>query len=267
MFDPIASNNRSEGRKKRMDRRLAQCSWPKLTPKYIRALREAVDFILQRYKVSGIIASGTIIRGNPDPASDLDIYVIHKDSYRQRIQKYFNSVPAEIFVNPPEAIESYFVEEHVSRKPLTAHMLATGYVILDLDPIVAELQKKAKAHLSKPPDAPKDLTMRRYGIALLYEDAVDIALKDPSTAQMILGWAVLDMLNYTFIQTGKFIPRHKNLLKELALFDPRTAEIAQHFYQEPKFETRLKLAGEIADRTIGERGFFEWDAPPEEFER
>jgi predicted nucleotidyltransferase len=246
-----------------MDQRLAQCSWPKLPNKYNRALREAVAFILDGFTVSGIVASGTIIRGYPDPASDLDIYVIHRGSFRQRLQKYFNNIPAEIFVNPPAAIESYFVEEQASRKPLTAHMLATGFVILSLDPIVAELQNKAKAYLSQPPQAPNDLTMHRYGIALLYEDAVDIGMRDPSTAQMILCRAVSEMLNFCFIRAGKFIPRHKNLLNELATVDLQTAELARSFFQAPRFETRLDLAGEIADQTIGERGFFEWEASRE----
>ena len=73
------------------------------------------------------------------------------------------------------------------------------------------------------------------------------------------------MLHYFFIQTGKFIPRNKNLLNELALFDPRTADLARSYYQSTGFETRLDLAGEIADRTIGERGFFEWETSPEVF--
>ncbi len=70
----------------------------------------------------GIIVAGTHISGNPDPTSDLDIYVIHAHPQRQRIQKRFKGVPAEIFVNPPAAIRRYFAEE--VRRPSTAHMLA-----------------------------------------------------------------------------------------------------------------------------------------------
>ena len=142
-----------------MNELLGRCNWPELAEKYDTALRDAVEFIPERYTVSGIIVSGTIIRGAPDPASDLDIYVIHQQPFRQRLQKFFNQVPAEIFVNPPSAVERYFVEEQASRRPLTAHMLATGFVILNLDPVIDELRQKAASLLTQPPAAPDDLTM------------------------------------------------------------------------------------------------------------
>ena len=89
---------------------LAECNWPKLAEKYDIALRMAINYILENYKPIGIIASGTIICGTPDKSSDLDIYVIHNESFRQRLQKYFNGVPAEIFINPPFQVESMCVK-------------------------------------------------------------------------------------------------------------------------------------------------------------
>lgn len=246
-----------------MDNPLRRCSWPPLAEKYDLALREAVNLILERFPVCGIVASGTIIRGNPDPSSDLDIYVIHREPFRQRIQKFFNGVPAEIFVNPPSAIEKYFVEEQASRRPLTAHMLATGHVVLELDPEVKTLQEKARKWISSPPEKPKDLTMARYGAALFYEDAVDIAPRDPDTARMLLCRAVSDMLSFCFSSDGRFLPRHKDLLRELDALDSETAALAREFYGTSQIEAQLELAGQIADRTVGARGFFEWEMPPE----
>jgi hypothetical protein len=242
---------------------LSNCNWPELSLKYGLALREAIEFILSQYPVSGIIASGTIIRGNPDQHSDLDIYVIHQEDFRQRVQKFFNGTPAEIFVNPPHAIEGYFEEEQASRRPLTAHMLATGFVILNLHPVVDELIQQAKILLSNPPAAPKDLTFQRYLIACLLEDAVDIFERDPEASKMIAYRAVGDMLNFRFIQAGLFIPRQKSLLEEIGKLDMEIAHLARRFFQEPNPSKKIELAGEIADQTIGARGFFEWDKPPE----
>lgn len=240
-----------------------QCNWPELPDKFDRALREAVNFVLGHFAVFGIVVSGTIIRGNPDPSSDLDIYVIHQEPFRQRLQRFFNDVPAEIFVNPPSAIERYFVEEQASRRPLTAHMLATGFVILELDPVVSTLRTKAKELLSRPPSEPEDLTMPRYGIALLYEDAIDVAMRDRATAQMLVCRAVSEMLNFCFTRSGLFIPRHKDLLGELGVLDPETTKVARKFFEASSLELKLDLAGRIADRTIGARGFFEWETCPE----
>ena len=245
---------------------LNQCEWPELPDESDKALRDAVSYVLDHFSVAGIVASGTIIRGNPDPASDLDIYVIHRGSFRQRVQRFFSGVPVEIFVNPPSAIEKYFAEEHASRRPLTAHMLATGFVILELEPIVGHLRAKAREYLSRPPGKPDSptITMARYGIALLYEDAVDVAGRDPVTAHMLLCRATTEMLNFCFTQSGRFLPRHKDLLKELAGLDSETADLARRFYATSSIESKLALGGRIADRTIGARGFFEWETPPED---
>lgn len=246
-----------------MDDLLAQCKWPALSERHDIALRAAVEFILENHTVAGIIASGTIIRGNPDPTSDLDIYVIHMGPYRQRVQRFFNDIPTEIFINPPRAIHGYFEDEQATRNPITAHMLATGFVILNLDPVVNELREQAKSLLSQPPAAPEDMTTKRYMIALLYEDALDIVETDPVSATMILNQVVAEMLRYCFIRAGCFIPRKKSLLTELAGIDAGTADLARRFYLAPSFETRVALAGLIADRTVEARGFFEWENPPE----
>ena len=247
-----------------MDDIQAKCNWPELPEKYDVALRKAVEFILENHTVLGIIASGTILRGNPDPSSDLDIYVIHAHPFRQRLQKYFNGIPAEIFVNPPKAVEAYFEEEQADRKPLTAHMLSTGFVILDLDPVIGELVHKAENLLSQPPAAPENLTYQRYSLASIFEDAEDVVERDPETAEMIVYRAVGEMLNFCFIEAGEFIPRQKSLLAELAGLDAKAAELALSFYRASSLGEKMILAGKIADQTVGERGFFEWEMPRNE---
>jgi hypothetical protein len=230
------------------------CSYPVLPAPYADALREAVDYVLARYtSVVGLIASGTIIRGKPDPSSDLDIYVLHRDAYRQRVQKLFNGVPAEIFVNPPRMVERYFEEEERAGKPITAHMVGTGFLILQADPVVDELRRKAKGILSTLPPVPKDLTVPRYMIASLFEDAVDVIRRDPATAEMILCAAVDQMLRHAFTKSGRYIPRTKDLLRELAA----------RFYGARCTRRRLRIGGLIADRVIGARGFFEWETKPD----
>jgi predicted nucleotidyltransferase len=135
--------------------------------------REAVQFILKRFDVLGIVAAGTIVRGSPAATSDLDIYVIQRPPFRQRVQKFFNGIPTEIFVNPPAMIEKYFIEERAARRPLTAHMLATGFVVLELDPVIGQLRQRAAEVLAdSPADNPENFTMARYLAAALYEDAL-----------------------------------------------------------------------------------------------
>jgi predicted nucleotidyltransferase len=240
------------------------CRWPALDEPYHTALREAVTFILDRFDPLGIVTSGTILRGNPGPSSDLDLYVIHALPQRQRLQRWFNGVPAEIFVNPPGQVEHYFEEERREARPISAHILATGFVILNCDPVIDVLRERARVVLRLPPDpTPEHLLWMRYMLATQVEDALDIAADDLPGAILILSLAVHGMLRYAFWQANRHLPRDKDLLTALADLDPALAALGRAFYTDIDSTTRLDAALQIADRTIQTRGFFEWESEPE----
>ncbi len=168
---------------------IADCSWPPLPDRYLSALKGAVAFVLGEFpQVVGLVAAGSIVRGCPDPASDLDLCVIHRADFRQRVQAFFCGVPAEIFVNPPRAIEGYFREEARDARPLTAHMLATGHLVAVSDPVVTELLDQARTRLAQLPAAPADLTQARYMLATMLEDAVDVSARDRLTSTQRNLW-------------------------------------------------------------------------------
>ncbi|MCB8917936.1 MAG: nucleotidyltransferase domain-containing protein [Ardenticatenaceae bacterium] len=240
--------------------------WPALNPPYDGALRQAVQFILDRFDpdILGIVVSGSIIRGNPNATSDLDIYVLRDRPERQRLQRLFNGVPAEIFVNPPAQVWRYLAAEQAEGRPVTAHMLATGIAVLQRHPVVAQLQEKAEALLAtRPGPSPQALTMARYTAATTYEDATDVASQDPATAAMLMSQAVCQMLDYYFLAHGQLRPRAKELLATLAGQDPEAGALASAYWQTGDFAQQMALAQQLADRILGVRGFFEWETEPE----
>ena len=81
------------------DPRLA---FPSLPARYHDALKAAATYIVNTYHPQGLVACGSIIRGSPGPNSDLDLYVIHDQPWRQRVQRWFEGIPTELFINPPE---------------------------------------------------------------------------------------------------------------------------------------------------------------------
>jgi predicted nucleotidyltransferase len=244
---------------------LSVCHWPNLDEPYASALKQAVAFILNRFQPTGIIASGSILRGNPGPSSDLDIYVIHSQTWRQRLQKFFNGVPAEIFVNPEKQILSYFNEDQRDGRLITAHMVSTGVVILDRDPVIKHVRDKAKEYLAVGIRLDEShLTAMRYMRASQIEDGMDVANADPATALMFFNQAVPDILAYRFLKDHQAIPRSKELLRQLALIDPELASMADQFYMEPEPGERIRLAQTIARLSMGTDGFFEWESQPEE---
>ncbi len=241
------------------------CSWPDMQEPYLGALKAATTHVLSTFPTTaGVIAAGTIVRGVANRLSDIDLYVIHHACFRQRIQKYFNDVPFEIFVNPPDMVRKYFKEEIVSGRLITAHMLATGFVILQADSAVSDLRQEAETILHSDREKPGDLTFPRYITASILEDALDVSDSDPATARFILNHAVEQMVWHVFNKAGRFLPRMKDVLKELKVLDEELGQLADKYYSEGSLHEQLDLAGQLADRIIEARGFFEWESDPEE---
>lgn len=240
---------------------IRECSWPRLEEPFATALRHAVEFIFEEVEPVGIIASGTIIRGAAHRTSDLDVCVVHLGPFRRRIQRFFENVPAEIFINPPATIRAYFAEEDRDGRRVTAHMLATGVVVFQSDPVVEELRTEAARWLAKKTSLSDfERVSTRYTIASRLEDALDVLDTDAATATMLLSDAVLAMLEYLCKAQHGQIPRRKDLLAHVAIEHADVASRAVEFFGANEPALRGRLALEIADRTIGARGFFEWDS-------
>lgn len=238
--------------------------FPVLPRKYDRALREAVRYIQHRFKPTAIIAAGTIIRGTPNRNSDLDLWVIHRKPFRQRVQKWFGGVPAEIFVNTPAAVLDHLVDERKERRPVAAHMMVNGHVVLDREPQLKTLMGMARSSMRRMPARPSrcELTEDRYLAGSLYEDALDLAGSDPAACQVILSRAVYEMLHAAVKRARRYVPRDKDLLAVTTDVDAGLGRLARAFFTAETLKDRLSVCRRIADRAIQCRGFIEWESTP-----
>jgi predicted nucleotidyltransferase len=227
-------------------------------------LRAAVRFIFTEVDPVGIVATGTIVRGEGQPNSDLDIYVVHLAPFRRRVQHFFEGVPTEIFINPPSAVRAYFVDEDRDGRRLTAHMLATGVVLFRSDPVVDDLRTEAREWLARHVVISETERIHtRYAIATRLEDGLDIAGTDDVTATMVLTDAVIAMLEYACRVHDGQIPRRKDLIAVVGARAPKVARLAAAFCRAATVTERVEKALQLADQVIGARGFFPWDSGPE----
>jgi hypothetical protein len=144
-------------------------------------------------------------------------------------------------------------------------MLANGAVLLDRHPLTAELIAEARSWLATLPNLSNtQLTMRRYLAADAFENAQDIALRDPANSSLILHHAVRAMIDYRFLAANRPLPRAKWTLAALTELDPMLGDLARRYYDAATHSMRLALAEQIAARTIQATGFFEWETPLEE---
>lgn len=239
-------------------------TWPVLRPPYDDALEQALEYVRDRFTPIGVIAAGTVVRGVPDESSDLDLVVIHTSAYRQRVQRRFSGVPAEIFVQSPPVARQTMEREFASGRPVLAHMIGTGRVLFRAHADVDALVERARELLAQGPAHDEAALQRqRYAAATRYEDAEDRADGDPETARMILMHAVAEMLRYHVLAAGTFVPRDKDLLAGVDMIDPETAALSRRLLRSGNLDEQRELARRLADRTIGVRGFFEWESEPE----
>jgi hypothetical protein len=246
---------------------LARCTWPALPDRYAGALREAVALVFNEVVPQGIVATGTIVRGTPHDSSDLDLYVVHGAPLRRRVQRFFGAptlgapVPTEIFINSPDAVRRYFVEEHAGGAPITAHMLATGSVVFADGPVLADLRDEALAWLARRSHPSDEAALRaRYGAATRFEDSADVADADPETGTMLQARAVIAMLELWCHRELGVVPRGKDLLARVESHDRALGVLARRVFSDAALSERRAAAAQVADRTIGTRGFFEWDS-------
>lgn len=237
---------------------------PHLSEPYESALQAALEYIHTRYAPTGILVSGTIIRGNPHPASDLDFVVVHPHHWRQRTQRWFGDVPAEMFVNPPFELERAMHRDAASGRPIMPHMLATGVILHDSDNNLHGLQQMAEELLAKGPTCtPEHLVQQRYFIGTWLEDAVDIASTDPDLASAFITDALLSSVRLMFLNDGQWIPRQKLLLSEFERRHPEWGHIVRESLRCASVAEQLELAAPLIQHVAGATGFFEWESAPQ----
>ena len=236
-----------------------------MTPDQIMAINMALDWINANYEVVGIVVSGSIIRGNGNANSDLDIYVIHNSPFRQGVQKFFNGTPCEIFINNIEHINSYFDEECRDNRPTTAHMLSTGVIYQGVEtPEIISLVEKANTYATKPATVDdRKIMFARYDIALLFEDATDLYQTDSATALYFLNKAVDALISFAFPKYQMPMPRPKERLAFLKQKDPVIGKLTEDYFLKTDVSEKHSIAGTLITKLIGHTGFFEWETEQE----
>ena len=231
---------------------------------YTLAMDQALAWIKANHEPTGILVSGSIIRGNPDASSDFDIYVIHDQAFRQRIQKRFNGVPCEIFINNAAQVLNYFKDEMRNNRPVTANMIATGRLVLgENDPHIMALVEDAKhyAYLANSL-TDEQATFQKYAIATLFEDATDTIVSNPSTSLYILEKAIAQSIEFLFAARQQPLPRIKERLNTLASLEPAIGSLVKQYYQATDIMKKYELAKLIVLNVTENLGFFEWSTTP-----
>lgn len=234
----------------------------KISPQHQQALEQAVAWIYKNSEPVGILVSGSIIRGNPNPSSDLDFAILHDQPWRQRRQRWFNRIPTEMFFNTEPWLTYETLTNTFDGRAIMAHMLSTGIILHDTNGRLQSLQNRATTLLQNGPNlTAATLQRERYSAASLVEDAIDFGSSASLDAYQSRATAVVALVRYFFLQHNQFLPRAKERLQLLKAIDPTLAQLlGDALMSTTTAEVANTALQEAALRILNEVGFFEWDS-------
>lgn len=198
------------------------------------ALSAARKCIATRFKgASHLFVAGSIMRGEGNAFSDIDLVVIYPKLERAWRESFvLDGFPIEAFVQDPETL-AYFMEKDAGRGvPSIIDMVANGVILGDALDHAATMQQRARQVLAAGPrplaGAPYDAM--RYILSDLAEDlraerpANEIAAIAAQLYPRLIDLMLLGRNRWT--GNGKWGPR---LLQR---FDPQLAEIAAEAFRD-----------------------------------
>jgi hypothetical protein len=173
-----------------------------------------------------VFASGSLLRSEGTPTSDLDLVVIYQklpNAYRESFT--FLGLPVEVFVHDPQTLEYFLLQvDRAAGIPALPCMVSEGVIIPFGSQLGAALKERAAAlvQAGPPPLDAESIQRRRYFVTDLLDD-----LAYPRSIQELLGTATR-----LFEATADFYLRYhrrwsgrgKGLVRALVRADEHLAE-------------------------------------------
>lgn len=236
-------------------------SQPVLAEPFATALDDAVAYLDRLPEpVIGIWLAGSLARGSGDANSDLDLYVLIDAAHRRRINRRCNGVPVEIFLNPPEWARRYIGENRELGRRSSIEMMAAGAILFDPRGECAALAAESRAAIDLGPAVPEvQLELRRYFAVDGFDNARDVADRDPTTARFMAAESLREAATIWFLRQGEWPPRQKELFPVLRAHYPQAARLVDRYAA----TSDLAAAAAALQLLIGVDTFYEWETPPE----
>lgn len=178
----------------------------------------ALDGVVERLKeefgdrLLGLLLAGSYVYGEPMATSDLDLFVVVDEPWRQRRNLVVDGVDVELFINPPHKISG-----EIMKGDSATDMFARGRVILDPHGIVAGLVAEAKAVEERPRPIPlgDELLRLRYMVTDTTKDAYDLLKAGDDGFELALSDALQQTLQAYYRLTGRRVPKPKYVSQDL----------------------------------------------------
>ncbi|OAA30183.1 hypothetical protein AT15_00305 [Kosmotoga arenicorallina S304] len=190
------------------------------------AIKIAEEFIEKYYPDCLVVfLSGSVVRGEETPTSDLDIVVILKPGEKYHRRSFiFSRKPIEVFANTEESIEKFFKFDIADKEPSLPQMCSEGIIIRDTHGLGERIKGHARELLAQGPGklSKKEIDDYRYSITDLLDDLSGSTKREESI--FIVERLVNDAVKLYLLANGQWIGKGKWLYRALKSFDPNLAK-------------------------------------------
>jgi predicted nucleotidyltransferase len=172
----------------------------------------------------GLLLTGSYAYGEPMATSDIDLYVVIDEPWRQRRNLSVDGVDVELFINPPHKLSSEIIEADA-----TTDMFARGRVLFDPRGVVARLVGEATsvAELPRPIPLGNDLWWLRYHVTDALKDAYDLLDAGDQGFDVAIYTALQRTLEAYYALAGRRMPKPKYLMRDLREREPALADVVR----------------------------------------
>jgi hypothetical protein len=180
--------------------------------------------------VLGATISGSVLRGEGGPTSDLDVYVLIGGDARRRRTFVSEGVLVEEFRNPEVWIRRYF--ERRDDTP-AFHMLGYGTVVLDRDSAFGAICTEARRLYDQGPRAltPEQDVWEQYLVWDAWCDVKDLlAAGAHLEAVGLMQWQLARTVTVHHKRKRRWLPKLKRLLESLRTWDAALAAEVEAFW-------------------------------------
>ena len=220
----------------------------KIKQKFDEALKQFTEKQSKNPNVIAVLVSGSYIHSKPDKNSDLDVYVLLKESKtRERGNTWINNIEIEYFINPVKQVRHYFKTE--IDQPSTAHMFANSKILYKKGNAVNELIKEAKRIIKKPTKKMSkiDIEFAKYFIDDMEKDLEDVYLKKDKFAFFEVANEILGKsLELFFKIKRKTKEKSKRLKAQLKTLDKKFANLYSSAITETNMDKKYKKVKKLA---------------------
>ncbi len=206
----------------------------------------ALQFVNHYFsECQGAILAGSVVRGEANSTSDLDIVIFDStlpSAYRESL--FFENWPIEVFVHNLHSYKEFFASDCERAKPTLPRMVAEGIVLKD-EGIMEDICSEARSLLSNGPVpwSLETIYMKRYFLTDMLDDFIGNTCR---AEEIFIAGTLADLTGEFILRTNRqWLGHGKWLVRSLKLYDEKLANkfanAFQCFYETGQKEEVIEL--------------------------